>query len=196
MLMLDQILKNKEWIFSGVGVAVLSIVIALCSRLWRRFHHREDANMLDVAAETSPTRESRDVIAPSNYEGDRNVRYSAGIIKIKNGDYADLPSIRSTLSGNVRLTVKAVELNSVGAPYARIHIDLGGALAAGGDLVKKSGVNEFLVPVKKGEEEDNSIIHIFSPRNCFIFERLYVSHINPHSGEVEIDYVQIYGIWP
>lgn len=71
---------------------------------------------------------------------------------------------------------------------AEISVDTGGGIVYGGDYVIESGVNQFKIPAKKSQVEEQYSIYSFSTdRDYFSFLRIYVEHINPHAKEVTVN---------
>jgi hypothetical protein len=95
----------------------------------------------------------------------------------------------------VRITLKEIEISANSKPRTRLHVVDGGALVACGAAVEKVATNEFLLPARDVEEEDYSAFHFFTYPTAFIFVRVFVSRINPHAGEIEINFVQVQSVW-
>jgi len=153
---------------------------------WSRFggkpHPEVDSAAVSVATEAPP-------LAP------RNIAYVERTLHVQNGAYIDLPDVNAHRGSRIRISVKAIENTEFFSPAARIHVDLGGALITCGRKVKQEGVNAFLVPVRDGHEEEYSVFRFFSHSNGFAFMRIFVTHINPHAGDVDINFVQTRGAW-
>lgn len=183
--MLDYLIANKEWIFSGVGVFVLSGIVFAINRA-RSAH-------APAPKAVSATEASMNVKAAEPET--RTMLYVSDTARIKNGDYIVLPRLDSITDSPVRVTLKEIDCLETTRPRARLHVDVGGALVACGCAVEKLATNEFLVPVRAGEEEDYSAFHFFTYPTAFLFLRVFVSHINQHAGEIEICFVQIRSVW-
>ena len=183
--MFNYIISNKEWIFSGVGVFVMSGIFLLI-RKFRSTHTRapQSASVLDAP-----------VIIKVAEPVSKKMLYGAGITRIKNGEYFLLPKSDLWANSQVRITLKEIDTTNSSVPRARLHLDIGGALVACGCAVKKIATNEFLLPARAGEEEDYSAFHFFTYPTAFHFVRVFISHINPHAGEVEVNFVQVRSIW-
>ena len=187
--MLDYIFANKEWIFSGVGVSALSVMFFF-------FHRLRSARSL---AQQPVTASDKPITAKTAETVSKQMLYVSDITRIKNGEYFVLPKIEPHADSLVRITLKEIENPTKSKPRARLHIDVGGAIVACGSGVEKVATNEFLLPAREGstgEEEDYSAFHFFTTfPTAFIFFRVFVSHINAHTGEIEINFAQVRSVW-
>ena len=187
--MLDYIFANKEWIFSGVGVSALSVMFFFFHRLRSP---RSLAQQPVTASDKPTTAKTAETVS-------KQMLYVSDITRIKNGEYFVLPKIEPHADSSVRITLKEIENPTESKPRARLHIDVGGAIVACGSGVEKVATNEFLLPAREGstgEEEDYSAFHFFTTfPTAFIFFRVFVSHINAHTGEIEINFVQVRSVW-
>lgn len=183
--MLDYLIANKEWIFSGVGVFVLSGIVFVVRRV-RSAHAPAPES---VSAVELP----KNVVAAAPES--KMMLYVSDTARIKNGDYFVLPKPDPMSDSPVRITLKEIDYSETAKPRARLHVDVGGALVACGCAVEKVATNEFLLPARAGEEEDYSAFHFFTYPTAFLFLRVFVSHINQHTGEIEINFVQARSVW-
>jgi hypothetical protein len=125
----------------------------------------------------------------------KQMLYVSGVARIKNGEYFLLPKPDPKADSPVRITLKEIDTSDNSKPRARLHLAVGGALVTCGYAVEKVATNEFLLPARAGEEADFSAFHFFTYPTAFLFVRVFVSHINPHAGEIEIDFVQVRSVW-
>ena len=182
--MLDYLIANKEWIFSGVGVFALSGIIAVL-----RVRSSHAPALQEVSAVNTPR--NVDVCAPES----KLMLYVSDTARIKNGDFFVLPKSDLMLNLPVRITLKEIDYSENAKPRARLHVEVGVTLVACGCAVKKVATNEFLLPARDGEEEDYSAFHFFTYPTAFLFLRVFVSHINQHTGEIDINLVQAQSVW-
>jgi len=188
-LMLDYIFANKEWIFSGVGVSVLSVTFFFLHR-FRSAH--SPALQPAIAVDTPTTVKTAETVSKQMF-------YVSDITRIKNGEYFILPKLGPHADSSVRITLKEIENSTKSKPRARLQVDVGGSIVVCGSSVEKITTNEFLFPAREGcagVEEDYSAFQFFTTYpTAFIFFRVFVSHINAHAGEIEINFVQVRSVW-
>ena len=162
-----------QWVFSGIGVTALTVGIPWAVKA---FKGKRDVASAESVARRKPERRTAD--------------YFSDIVKVKKGEYVDLPKFGMT---QIRLTLKDIELGQSDAPRVRLAIDGGGSLFSCGSLAEKSGTNEFLLRSRKyGGEEEWSAFKFFTHERAVHFFRVFVTHINPHVGDVELDCVQMH----
>ena len=191
--MLDYLIANKEWIFSGVGVFALSGFFFAVRRV-RSAHAPAPQSVSTVDAPRSlkaPGPRNVEAAAPES----KLMLYVSDTARIKNGDYFVLPKPDPLADSPVRITLKEIDCSENAIPRARLHVEVGGALVACGCAVEKVATNEFLLPARAGEEEDYSAFSFFTYPTAFLFLRVFVSHINQHTGEIEISFVQARSVW-
>lgn len=203
--MLDYLFANKEWIFSGVGVSALSVILFI-------FHRVKSAHFLASEPVKGPATQPVNGSPPQPIgvvdtsatsktaePTSKQMLYMSDIARIKNGEYFLLPKLDQSSESLVRITLKEIENSDKDKPRARLYIDLGGAIVACGPCVEKVATNEFLLPAcsaRPSDEEDYSAFHFFTTfPTAFIFFRVFVSHINVHAGEIEINFVQARSVW-
>lgn len=80
------------------------------------------------------------------------------------------------------------EMRPMEALGAIIDVTIGGGLVFGGENCKKTGVNQYLVPLKKyNTEEPYSIYSYYVHKDFFRFFRLFIDHVNVNSRQVTLD---------
>jgi hypothetical protein len=175
---------NKEWLFSGAGIALVGLFITFVSR---KFFKKP-------APTTKPAETRKEKKASWLIEGKR----------ISVGDYHDFRFDGLPLKTTVRVTVKEIkkvtrasEKEIVGAV---LKVYSGGSLVICGESphVGKEGVqlghDEFWLPEQKEFTDSRTSIYGFrSNQSYFFFFGVSLAHINPHSGYVEINVVCVYG---
>jgi hypothetical protein len=200
--MIDYILANKEWIFSGVGVSALSVLFFFFHRL--KSTHSPTIQSASVPATqpvnaSTPQPVSAVVTSKTADPMSKQMLYLSDIARIKNGEYFILPKLDPHSDSSARITLKEIENSEKSNPRARLHVDLGGAIVLCGPGVEKVATNEFLLPACAGsasDEENFSAFSFFTTfPTAFIFFRVFVSHINVHAGEIEINFVQVRSVW-
>jgi len=106
------------------------------------------------------------------------------------GQRVDLLDLTFDRIPRLRLTLVAFEQE-----YARIAIELGGAIAGCGSLVKEVAPNEFLVPRAAHEEQRASILHFHGKGEAVSFLRVKVTNLHPERQAVDVDVLHVCGQW-
>ena len=195
------IIDNKEWIFSGIGVAIVSAFIRIF--LGRKARQQNikagdsstniqtgDGSTITVAS-ISQTRDSH-IHKPKPIK----IADRGGVIhltRINEGDYQEFLWGVST----VRVAITEIKkekfyLSRLGGEKelhgAVIDVSTGGGLVCGGTDCKKTGVNQYLVPQKKFDDEEPCSVYAYHVRkDYFNFLRIVIDHINPHSRQVTLN---------
>lgn len=159
--------------FSGFGGSVLTVGIPLVVQAVK---DKRAAASAESVSRRKPER--------------RTVDYFSDTVKVKKGEYVDLPKFGMT---QIRVTLKDIELGQSDSPRVCLAIDGGGCLFSCGSLTEKYGTNEFLLRSRKhGQEEEWSVFKFFTHERTVHFFRVFVTHVNPHAGDVDLDFVQIH----
>jgi hypothetical protein len=106
------------------------------------------------------------------------------------GEHVDLLDLTFDRIPRLRLSFAGFEQE-----YARITIELGGAIAGCGSLVKEVGPNEFLVPRATQDEQRASILHFHGKGEAVSFLRVKVTNLNPERQSVDVDVLHVCGQW-
>jgi hypothetical protein len=88
-----------------------------------------------------------------------------------------------------------LSLNGFDGDYARIAIELGGAIAGCGSLVKELAPNQFLVPRAVQEEQRASILHFHGKDDTVNFLRVKVIQLHLEDHTVDVDVLHVCGQW-
>lgn len=192
---IEWITKNKEWLFSGLGITVL---VGLGRLLWIRFKPRESFSQ-------SPALPPTPVIGAPKVRPEEKSLYSpvkmerAYVVRRVNvGDFVDIPrdhgrKIRITITGLHEIEIPVGVLNQTKRENAVvIAVDLREPAYCGTD-VKKTGHNRFLVPQLEGDEELKSVFCFRNSEDYTSFIRIAIEHINPSSGTVDLSVVHVVG---
>jgi len=112
-------------------------------------------------------------------------------ISVKEGGYIDVPwklgSYRITLKNIVN---EAFDLRHLGKASEGVEllVNANGGLIFGGEYAKRTGVNQWKIPLSEGSrEEPYSVYSHFVFEGRLSFFRCFVSHINPHSREATLN---------
>lgn len=186
--MMKWIRRNYRWVFSGVGVLVLTVFIGALGR-WLTPKERDVAN-----APVAEYGKSSDI---HEQVGLRRHTLRKTVIA---GDYVDFSVDRFAL----RVTVQRIANEQVGAmrlpgaagslePIAQLYVDLGGAIIRGGTHCIEVATNTFVVPqVGAAHDEDVASLATFRNTSKFSsFVRVAAEHINVGAQTVEISIVLI-----
>ena len=188
MNLIGYVTANKTWIFSGIGVpALLGAIVVLRRVMSTRFGKPQPVAPVPQPVDTA---KMPDIVKTEVPVSTQQMRYVSGKKRIKNGDYYLLPKF-STYSGQVCVTIKAIEKHKTLGHRAKLRINDSMGLMGCGSFVEEDVEGEFLMPVyDSGKEEDYSVFNFKTSPLYFEFFRVFVSHINPHAGEIEVDFVQ------
>lgn len=118
------------------------------------------------------------------------------VVSLKAGEHADLLDLTFDRLPRLRVTLRGVQSALQAAPdYARLHVELGGAIVGCGSEVKSVGTNEFLTPRAARDEQPFSILHFDGQGTAVSFLRIKVLRIDVEAGSAEIDVLHICGHW-
>ena len=106
------------------------------------------------------------------------------------GEQTDLLDLTFDLVPRLRLTFSGFD-----GEYARIEIELGGAIAGCGSLVKELAPNLFLVPRAVQEEQRASILHFHGKGDAVSFLRVKVTQLHQDKHTVDVDVLHVCGQW-
>jgi hypothetical protein len=196
-----------------VGVALFGfwpiclVVVAVACAIWIGVRRRRQAN---VAKRDSTLRTRRSDAAPALvYTEAPTVRIGDSqridrlhrVVSLKEGAHADFLDL--TFDRIPRLRVALVGVEHVAADdhklaaqdYARIHVELGGAIAGCGALVKEVGANQFLAPCATQDEHRCSILHIYGKEDSVSFLRIKVLSLNTAEHSADVDVLHVCGQW-
>jgi hypothetical protein len=193
--MLEHLSKNSEWLFSGLGVVILSFV---GRDIWQRFGPKNPpappSTPISVTVQLSSPAIEEKAYRPVTLERALLIR------RVKVGDYIDL--IRDK-DRKIRITVNSIETIDSTKQYKNeaetvaavsLHVNFGGSIAFAGKNVKENGVNEFTIPQHTSHESDDSIYQFHNTEDYSSFFRLYAEHINPRTEEVDLNILHIVGL--
>ena len=188
MNLIGYVTANKTWIFSGIGVpALLGAIVLLRRVMSTRFGKSQP---VDQAPQPVDPANMPDIVKTEVPVSMQKMRYVSGKKRIKNGDYYLFPTF-STYSRQTCVTLKAIEKHKTLGPRARLRFNDSMGLMGCGSFVEEDAEGEFLMPFRDGgKEEDYSVFNFDTSPLYFEFFRLFISHINLHAGEIEIDFVQ------
>jgi hypothetical protein len=111
-------------------------------------------------------------------------------LTLKAGQHSDL--LDRTFDGVPRLRIAFIHLED---QFARIHIELGGAAASGGSMVKQIAPNQFLVPRATEDEQRTSILHFQGGSDVINILRIKVTRMCPEQQSIDLDVLHVCGNW-
>lgn len=180
--------RNHRWVFSGVGVLVLTLIISP-SLSWLRTEKPEVTG-------AAPSANGNDSAQGEPLSLRRHIHRQ----RVAVGDYIDI----TVEPWVVRVMVQRVATEQVGAsggpvlgakeePIAQLHVDLGGALIHGGAHCVNVATNTFVVPqVGVAHDEDvASLVAFRNTRDHSWFVRVAAEHINVAAQTADISIVLI-----
>ena len=198
--MLDFFIKNKEWLFSGIGVLIISTIMTLLfkKKPVQSLNQSSGDNSTNIQASgninvgTIHTYLAADKNKiPERKIQKENVERLLIEVKIKEGDFVDIPWSPSPY----RISLKNIVSDKFNLKYsnnvnigAELYINCGGGLVYGGEYAKESDINQWIIPLNESShEEPYSIYSHFVYKGSLSFFRCYASHINSHSREVTLN---------
>jgi hypothetical protein len=203
------IIENAQWIFSGVGVAVIVGVVRLILN-WRKKArnltpgHASSQNITAGQGSTNiqtgsastvlitanhPTAEARThETRPITISTGGGVIYKARIFE---GDFQEF------IWGGTTVRISVFQITSFyyslshgrqEAMGVEIGFSTGGGLVWGGADCKNTGTNRYLMPQKEFQDEEPCSVYFYHIINekYFRFMRVFVDHINQHSRQVTL----------
>lgn len=180
--MIKYIKANKQWIFSGIGVLALSLLIGSVKFL------RFGANVSEGSKE-EPAISQEEAVVQTMRRYSSIQRISVGDFHIFKGRYRP---IRVQVLGIKRSPVADVMGSRQEEDVAHLEVDLGGALISGGMAASNVGVNSYLVPALDQSkslgppEPERCLFHFSTQESAFSFSNVCVTHINPREQTVDV----------
>ncbi len=178
-------MEHVKWIFSGVGVAVVSALLALMISRQRK------ASALRNAASHGGA--VPDAVAHSALSQQKNfmgvhVRVSR---RVAVGDFCELPIrkdyiLRVTLDDIRPLPSRSTSLSD---PTLGAELSFTSRWVHPGAHAIETGSNRFLVPSLSGMEETQCVYGFNGDAVTMYFFRICVPHINPQARTVDLDFV-------
>jgi len=197
---LEWIAKNREWLFSGTGVVAVTFMAKVA---WSRFRPVEpiaQSALLPPVQTTEPSEAVPTSPPATNYSVVEMKR--AYIVKrVDVGDYID---IANGSSRNIRISVKGLDeldvpvgvLNQTRREdVVALSVDLGGGIASCGTSVKRTDVNEFLIPKLNANEALGSVFSFTNTKDYTSMIRIGVEHINRQTKTVDMNIVHVVGLF-
>jgi len=185
---------------SAIGIALIGVAAAIAGSLWlRRRTVRATSDTIDIAA-PAPVIAKGDT--PTIRIGDsQRIDRLHKVLAMSGGEQVDLldkafdgiPRLRITLAGVER--IPADERFPAARDCARVHLELGGAVAGCGALVKEIAINQFWVPLATQDEQRCSILHFHGKDDIVNFLRIKALKLNVENATAELDVLHISGHW-
>jgi hypothetical protein len=181
-------------------------LIAAAAALWavfRRWRRTRSSPTLDlVAAPSAPQPVVARGDTPTIRLGDsQRIDRLHKVISLQAGEYVDLLDLTFDQIPRLRITfinverVEGDEQHPAPRDCARIHLELGGAIAGCGALVKEVAVNQFLVPRATQDEHRCSILHFHGKDDLVNFLRVKVLNLDSERQSVDVDVLHVSGQW-
>jgi len=198
--LLDLIVKNRDWLFSGIGVVAVTFIWRVT---WNKFHPGVPViqSPMFPAAQTTEPKEVIPIPAPATNYSVVEMERAYIVRRVHVGDYID---IARGFDRNIRISVKGLDEleTSVGGlsqtereDVVALAVDLGGAIAYCGANAKRTGVNEFLIPQLQGDEALRSVFSFINTKDYTSMLRIGVEHINRPAGMVDLNIVHVVGLF-
>jgi hypothetical protein len=118
------------------------------------------------------------------------------VITLNAGQHVDVLDVAFERIPRLRIALSAIETDAADRrDYARLQIELGGALAGCGSQVKQLGPNEFLAPLASREEQPYSILHFAGQGEALSFLRIKVIRLDVATNSADVDVLHLSGRW-
>ena len=187
------------------GFILLVCAVALIAAGWRLKNRRIDVSLAD-AAPASPVPVTAPVVArgdtPTIRLGEsQRIDRLHKILSLKSGEHHDLLDLTFDGIPRLRISLANVERTAADEKFptardcARIHLELGGAIAGCGALVKEVAINQFWVPQATQDEQRSSILHFHGKDDIVNFLRIKVLRLDVEQSTAEIDVLHVSGHW-
>jgi hypothetical protein len=183
------------------AIVVLSIAAAAVAfATWRAKQRGLQEPIVPPAPQPAPTVAKGDAPTVRLGESQRIDRLHK-VLSLKVGEHDDLLDL--TFDGIPRLRISLASVEQIAADEkfpaardcARIHLELGGAIAGCGALVKEVAVNQFWVPQATADEQRCSILHFHGKDDIVNFLRIKVLRLNVEQATADIDVLHVSGHW-
>ena len=183
------------------AIIVLSIAAAAFAfATWRAKQRRAQQPVEAFVPQPAPTLAKGDAPTIRLGESQRIDRLHK-VLSLKTGEHDDLLDL--TFDGIPRLRISLASVEQIAADEtfpaardcARIHLELGGAIAGCGALVKEVAINQFLVPPATQDEQRSSILHFHGKDDIVNFLRIKVLRLNVEQSTADIDVLHVSGHW-
>jgi len=204
--MIDWIIQNKEWLFSGIGISIISFILMIRKKeIDNTVITNIDSNIKDKIEQNSGNN-SINIVGDINIDNKDNTQsntipnielsneniqrqYIEKII-IKEGDYIEIPwshkTYKITLENIINENFQERYPNEI-QDGIELKINSGGGLLYSGKYGKEVSVNHWKIPLKDANNEELYSVYSYHIYNgSFSFFRCYGSHINKHSREVTL----------
>jgi hypothetical protein len=183
------------------AIIALSIAAAAFAfATWRAKQRRAQPSIETFAPQPAPIVAKGDAPTVRVGESQRIDRLHK-ILTLKSGEHDDLLDL--TFDGIPRLRISLANVEQIDADEkfpttrdcARIHLELSGAIAGCGALVKEVAINQFLVPQATPDEQRCSILHFHGKDDIVNFLRIKVLRLNVEQSTADIDVLHVSGHW-
>jgi hypothetical protein len=184
--------QHIQWIFSGIGVAVLSAL----TFWWRSHHqarHQKSSSPLPVSNELQAEGAEARSVEDKRRTKERQRVEAQRVFETQRVAIGDFFSFEMDIW---HLKVEIVDIRDVEVKelyHTRtemmVHVKVGSRLMFPGRQVQQVGENEFLIPKLQGIEEAQCIYGFSNDRSFFVFMRVCVLHINAHARTADVNFV-------
>lgn len=177
-------------------VAAAVLLLGLCVAKFQSSRKAERGTPIDFA----PLGEQKGLVytdAPTVRVGDsQRIDRLHRLITLKPGQRVDLLDVTFDRIPRLRIALQAIQTAAEEkCEYARINIELGGARAGCGSLVKEIEPNDFLAPAVVKDEQPSSIVYFAGQGEAINFLRIKVVRIDPALQSADIDVLHLCGQW-
>jgi hypothetical protein len=204
--MIDWIIQNKEWLFSGIGISIISLVLMIKNKRTDKLVTVSTNSNLENTIKQNSGDNSINIVGDINIDNIKGTQNNAiadielsteniqrqyiDKVIIKEGDYIEIPwshkPYRITLDNIINEDFQE-KYNKEKQDGIELKIDSGGGLLYCGKYGKEAGVNHWKIPLKGTSDEELYSVYSYHIYNgSFSFFRCYASHINKHSREVTL----------
>lgn len=187
-----------EWVFSGVGVLVLSWIGLLILGKFKRpppSIPRSTESLSPAAPVIVPSAAAKTTLLHKSTSASLD-HWLDETVRIRKGDYHSVKASYRT----IRIEVTDIRMAPISDKFGmhtkdklavELYVNLGGGVLYGGTSTVFVDVNKFLVPCLEFEEGAESLFFFLNKDSYCSFMRISVTHINAHDGCADISLVDL-----
>jgi hypothetical protein len=193
-------MQHIQWIFSGIGVAIISAL----AFWWRTRHQNKSvaasAPVGTAASSATLSTETEELNADDKRRLKERQRVEAQRVyktqRVAIGDFYTFEMDIWKMKAEV-VDIREVEVKQLyhTKNEMMVHLKIGNRFMFAGGQAQQVGENEFLIPKLQGMEEAQCVYGFNNDERYFLFIRICVLHINAHARTADLNFVGLRS-WP